>query len=217
MKAFLKWTMIALALQFGTVTVLAPEVFAQKKKAATKGKKSTKGKPAKAAPAAAPAAEGEEAAAAEGSGGEAASAKEATVSSAGEYKHAYGMAGCGLGTFVFKENNKMQILAATTNGTSGSQTFGITTGTSNCKAGKETATAEQRIFIEANLASLEKEAAQGQGEHLMAFAALLGCDQVDFATHSQANFRQLYGDLSPEVIMERHHNLFQERCERTHF
>ena len=127
------------------------------------------------------------------------------------------MAGCGLGTFVFKENDKMQVLAATTNGTSGSQTFGITTGTSNCKPGKDAATAEQRVFIEANLASLEKEAAQGQGEHLMAFASLLGCEQSDFAANSQQNFTNLYGDLSPEVILERHHNLFQERCERTHF
>ena len=48
----------------------------------------------------------------------------------------YGAAGCGLGSFVFGDNNSWwaQTLGATTNGTSGSQTFGITTGTSNCDA-----------------------------------------------------------------------------------
>ena len=46
----------------------------------------------------------------------------------------YGSAGCGLGSLVFKQNDGTQILAATTNGTFGSQTFGITFGTSNCNS-----------------------------------------------------------------------------------
>ncbi len=43
------------------------------------------------------------------------------------------MAGCGLGYVLFsnKENDKVtQILGATTNATSGNQTFGMTSGTS---------------------------------------------------------------------------------------
>ena len=42
--------------------------------------------------------------------------------------------GCGLGSLVIKDQSTvmLQVLAATTNGTSGSQTFGITSGTSNC-------------------------------------------------------------------------------------
>ena len=45
----------------------------------------------------------------------------------------YGDAGCGLGSIVFgSEQGGVQVLAATTNGTFYSQTFGITTGTSNC-------------------------------------------------------------------------------------
>ena len=45
------------------------------------------------------------------------------------------MAGCGLGYVLFGHNDNspiMQVLAATTNGISGNQTFGMTTGTSGC-------------------------------------------------------------------------------------
>jgi len=43
----------------------------------------------------------------------------------------YGMAGCGIGSIVFADKPGMiQIIAATLNGTAGSQTFGITSGTS---------------------------------------------------------------------------------------
>jgi len=45
----------------------------------------------------------------------------------------FGMAGCGLGSMLIQSNGKEQIFVATTNGSSGSQTFGITSGTSNCK------------------------------------------------------------------------------------
>ena len=42
--------------------------------------------------------------------------------------------GCGLGSMIIKNQNStmLQAIAATTNGTSGNQTFGITSGTSNC-------------------------------------------------------------------------------------
>src|SRR5512137_902647 len=45
----------------------------------------------------------------------------------------YGAAGCGLGSMAFnKQPGIFQILAATTNSLTGTQTFGITSGTSNC-------------------------------------------------------------------------------------
>ncbi len=45
----------------------------------------------------------------------------------------YGTAGCGLGSMAFgNQKGAIQILAATTNGLFGTQTFGITSGTSNC-------------------------------------------------------------------------------------
>ena len=48
-------------------------------------------------------------------------------------KSTYGTAGCGLGSMIFgDQKGAIQILAATTNSIFGTQTFGITTGTSNC-------------------------------------------------------------------------------------
>src|SRR6186713_935077 len=48
----------------------------------------------------------------------------------------YGPAGCGLGSMIFEPDSGFtQVFAATTNGTSGNQTFGITSGTSNCDPG----------------------------------------------------------------------------------
>jgi len=90
----------------------------------------------------------------------------------------YGMAGCGLGTYVFKDNTTgAQILAATTNGTFGSQTFGITSGTSNCTSGGVVkAQREQAAFAEVNFQDLKRNMAAGGGEFLTSFATLLGCE-----------------------------------------
>lgn len=93
----------------------------------------------------------------------------------------YGMAGCGLGSLVFQGDNAMikQILAATTNGTFGSQTFGITSGTSNCTAGGVLkAEKEQAAFVEVNFRDLKRDMAAGGGEFLNSFGTLLGCEDA---------------------------------------
>lgn len=110
-------------------------------------------------------------------------------------KPKYGMAGCGLGTLVIKDNTKMQVLAATTNGTSGSQTFGITTGTSNCSpADKMAQQSKQEAFIMANLNVLHKEMARGEGDTLKAFAATLGCSEQSYQTFAHVT-QASYGDI----------------------
>jgi hypothetical protein len=91
----------------------------------------------------------------------------------------YGMAGCGLGSLLFGNDNTvlMQILAATTNGTFGSQTFGITSGTSNCTMGGVIkAEREQAAFAEVNFQDLKRNMAAGGGEFLTSFSTLLGCE-----------------------------------------
>ena len=91
----------------------------------------------------------------------------------------YGMAGCGLGSLLFGNDNTMlmQLLAATTNGTFASQTFGITSGTSNCTAGGVVkAEREQAAFAEVNFQDLKRNMASGGGEFLMSFSTLLGCE-----------------------------------------
>lgn len=128
----------------------------------------------------------------------------------GSWSAKYGMAGCGLGSLVLKENNKMmQVLAATTNGTSASQTFGITFGTSNCSASAQTAAATkaaQEMFVANNLNALSKEAAQGEGQTLNAFAFLLGCngDSVNqFAKLSRDSYDAVYNNGNPTVVLDR--------------
>lgn len=88
------------------------------------------------------------------------------------------MAGCGLGYVLFgnTDNSRlMQILAATTNGTSANQTFGMTSGTSGCtEDGAVKFVKEAEVFAEVNLDSLKREMAMGQGQYVTSFAALLG-------------------------------------------
>src|SRR6266566_2504658 len=90
-------------------------------------------------------------------------------------KSTYGLAGCGLGSMIFgDQKGPIQILAATTNGTFGSQTFGITSGTSNCvesASGRSGA----MIFIEGNREALAKDAARGSGETITTLSAMAGC------------------------------------------
>lgn len=93
----------------------------------------------------------------------------------------YGMAGCGLGSILFgKDDSKlMQILAATTNGVFGSQTFGVTSGTSNCVSGGVVkAEREQAAFAEVNFQDLKRNMATGGGEFLSSFSTLLGCEDA---------------------------------------
>jgi hypothetical protein len=113
----------------------------------------------------------------------------------------YGMAGCGLGSIAFGNQNTaaMQILAATTNGTFASQTFGITSGTSNCVSGGVVKSQrEQAAFAEVNFQDLKRNMASGGGEFLTSFATLLGCE--DSAKPTLAKMTQAkYESILPTV------------------
>ena len=88
----------------------------------------------------------------------------------------YGMAGCGLGSVAFGDDNgKVQIIAATTNGTSGSQTFGITSGTSNCNPEDANVAANLNVYIEANRLALANDVSRGSGETVEGLSQVLGC------------------------------------------
>jgi hypothetical protein len=102
----------------------------------------------------------------------------ATLSTAVEAK-GYGAAGCGLGSLVFEPTEGFsQVFAATTNGTFGSQTFGISSGTSNCET-KGHASIDIERFFAGNRNALENDVARGSGETLTAFAQMLGCKGSD--------------------------------------
>jgi hypothetical protein len=105
---------------------------------------------------------------------------------------AYGAAGCGLGSLVFgNQPGAVQILAATTNGTFGSQTFGITTGTSNCGPGMMAQGTKD--FVEANREVLAKDISRGQGEAIGALAVINACqDSKKVGAALQANFSSIF-------------------------
>lgn len=89
----------------------------------------------------------------------------------------YGAAGCGLGSMVMGHDTGFsQVFASTTNATSGSQTFGITSGTSNCgDHGLVKLDREREVFAQQNYTILVKEMAQGKGENLNTLASLYQC------------------------------------------
>jgi hypothetical protein len=100
----------------------------------------------------------------------------------------YGMAGCGWGSQIQGKDGN-QILASTTNET-GTQTFAISSGTSNCVTATEQ-TAMIRNFIEANYASVVTDMAKGQGESLKTLSGFYGCDQNVFATEMKVNYEKI--------------------------
>lgn len=112
----------------------------------------------------------------------------------------YGEAGCGLGSLIFgNAEGPVQIIAATTNGTSLNQLFGITSGTSNCDAsGIILAEKEDDLFVANNFENLEKEMAAGEGENLDTLAGLLGCPAQKnpvFASYAQQNYSAIFANV----------------------
>lgn len=115
--------------------------------------------------------------------------------------------GCGLGSIVIKNQNSsvLQALAATTNGTSGNQTFGITSGTSNCnKPSNFVSNDKLNQFVNENMDELAMDISTGKGETLNTVAALMNVEnKEDFASKLQANFSDIYTSekvSSAEVI-----------------
>jgi hypothetical protein len=102
----------------------------------------------------------------------------ATTSFAADMGVARNNTGCGLGTVLFQgsanDSSLLQAFQATTNGTSGNQTFGISSGTSECKQPEKFAQNERlNEFVYANLDTLAKDIAQGGGESVQTLAELM--------------------------------------------
>ena len=95
---------------------------------------------------------------------------------------------CGWGTKLFDGQSGLapQVLAATTNGTSGNQTFGITTGTSGCtQDGTVRSNWKTAMFIDGNKDKLARDMSVGSGEALDSLALLLGVQAQDRAAFNQ--------------------------------
>ena len=106
--------------------------------------------------------------------------------------------GCGLGSLAFEGQNGLlsQTLAATTNGIFGNQTFGITSGTSNCAQYKTFAYNEKvDTFVADNMDNLARDIARGQGEYVNTLAVLMeipNAKKAAFRSQLQAHFSDIY-------------------------
>ena len=104
--------------------------------------------------------------------------------------------GCGLGSLIIHNQNTvaLQVLAATTNGTSGNQTFGITSGTSNCaKPNNYVSNDKLNKFVSENMDELAMDISSGKGETLSTVAKLMNVENTsDFSAKLQANFSTIY-------------------------
>ena len=125
--------------------------------------------------------------------------------------------GCGLGTLAWGDykNQKSiapQVMMATTNGTFGSQTFGISSGTSGCtNDGSVMAEHKTTLFAELNFENLSQEMAQGRGEHLASLATLMGVpaeQQAEFFALTQERYTTLVqsGEEAPNALLAALHD-----------
>jgi hypothetical protein len=119
--------------------------------------------------------------------------------------------GCGLGKLAWSDYGGQkqiapQVFMATTNGSFGSQTFGISFGTSGCTNDGVIMKNKRINFAAMTFESLKQEMAQGHGEHLSSLANLLGvaaADQPLFFAMVQDRYTAIIppGEASPLVVL----------------
>jgi len=101
--------------------------------------------------------------------------------------------GCGWGQLLFKGQTGFfaHTSAATTNGTTWNQWFGLTSGTAGCDPDTVVSNEfKRKLFVASNIDNLSHDMAQGHGDHLDALASLLYItdeDKAGFFTLTQAN------------------------------
>ena len=96
---------------------------------------------------------------------------------------------CGWGSKAFEGQSGVapQVLGATTNGTSGNQTFGISSGTLGCtQDGTVTSTWKTTMFIDGNKERLARDMSIGNGETLDSLAHLIGVQDEHRAKFNRA-------------------------------
>ena len=111
--------------------------------------------------------------------------------------------GCGLGSVAIQNQDStfLQLVATTLNGTSGSQTFGISTGTSNCDQPSSIASNDKlNKFVADNMDELAIDIANGHGESLQTLAGMMN---IKDTSTLQANFSKIFASsdvTSAQVI-----------------
>ncbi|KMQ76351.1 DUF3015 domain-containing protein [Marinobacter subterrani] len=108
---------------------------------------------------------------------------------------AFAQPGCGVGAMIWEGQSGIapHVLAATTNGTFGNQTFGMTTGTLGCQTNE--AVQSMAMYMNNNIDKVARDMSRGAGENLDTLAVLLGVDQADrdtFRKVLQDNFATIF-------------------------
>lgn len=108
---------------------------------------------------------------------------------------AFAQPGCGVGAMIWKGQSGIapHVLAATTNGTFGNQTFGMTTGTLGCQTNQSVQS--MAMYMESNIDKVARDMSRGSGENLETLAVLLGVDEADrdsFRKALQDNFATIF-------------------------
>lgn len=105
---------------------------------------------------------------------------------------------CGWGNMLFEGQSGLPIhvIASVTNGTSGNNTFGMTSGTNGCSAsGTLTYGGKSMVNLGAIMDEFSEDVARGDGEALTAVAVSMGVDNSDrahFKTVLHNNFDTLF-------------------------
>ncbi|TGN40534.1 DUF3015 domain-containing protein [Marinobacter confluentis] len=108
---------------------------------------------------------------------------------------AFAQPGCGVGAMIWKGQSGIapHVLAATTNGTFGNQTFGMTTGTLGCQT--NASVQSMAMYMDSNIDKVARDMSRGTGENLDTLAVLLGVDEADrdsFRKVLQDNFATIF-------------------------
>ena len=119
--------------------------------------------------------------------------------------HAIDSTGCGLGSMAWRGQSGIlpQVAAVTTNGTFGTQTFGITFGTSGCDPnGRVTGGTQKMVlaFLENNLEQFAMDAAAGQGETITTLAGIMNMDEKTVAEKTYRNFAVLFPNENVDAV-----------------
>lgn len=119
--------------------------------------------------------------------------------------------GCGLGSMMLGDKPDtllVQLVATFLNGSFGSQTFGITSGTSGCNQNSGFAVRKEMIeYVGANMDHLAMDVAMGSGDSLEAIADLMEVSpaaRTDLFAKLQSGFGSIFADesVSAEQVVD---------------
>ncbi len=113
--------------------------------------------------------------------------------------------GCGLGSMAWRGQSGIipQSLAMTTNGFFGSNTFGVTFGTSGCDPNGRITGGTGRMmlaFLQDNMEQFAMDAAAGRGETIETLAGIMNVDSKTLGEEVQKNFAYIFPNDNVEAV-----------------